>query len=204
MKLKEALSTIHDNNEAAEYLSRTPVRSRRTVKGELETCVRLGWLLYATGETAVARQLVEPLTAVPFENNYDYWTWIEYALILQAELVAGTEQEDAVRQQVVSAVEQAVQTGEDSVVQIKQKVHGRFLRGETLHPEAIEQAVQNKEDITEANYRLLHLMELSKLAILGGSAEYPAEQASREAAAQQARIREIAQQHGVTELDPFK
>ncbi|WP_046215999.1 DUF6707 family protein [Paenibacillus wulumuqiensis] len=204
MKLKEALSIIHDDTEAADYLSRTPARARRTTKGELETCVRLGWLLYVTGEPEAAGQLIEPLTAVSFENNYDHWTWIEYALVLQVQLSAGAADEEKVRQHAISAVEQAVQTGEESIVQVKQKVHGRFLRGETLHPENIEKAVQDKDDIREANYRLIHLMELSKLAVLGGSAEYPAEQAAREAAEQQARIRQIAEQHGRAELDPFK
>ncbi|WP_017811742.1 DUF6707 family protein [Paenibacillus shenyangensis] len=204
MKLKDALAIIRDNAEAADYLAKIPARSRRTAKGELEAYVRLGWLLYALDKTDIARPIVEPLTSVPFENNYDYWTWIEYALILQAELSTGQEQGKAIREQAVAAVEQAVQTGETAVVQVKQKVQSRFLKGETLHTDYIEKAVQHQDEVAEANARLLHLIDLSKLSMLGGSAEYPAEQAAREAAAQQSRIREITDRHGWIELDPFK
>ncbi|WP_322923776.1 DUF6707 family protein [Paenibacillus campi] len=186
----------------ADVVKRLPVRDMRSEQGRLQALTELAWLLYAQGEDTVARQIVEPLSKVPFDENYNRWTWIEHAIVLSA-FVAPEQQTEQARQQAITAIQQAVKTGKKDIVQVKKQVHKRFLNGDTLDTTAIQRDMEAGERTDEAARRLILLMRLRKLELLGGSKAYPAERAAQEAAVQIETIRKIAAEVGLFKLSPF-
>ncbi|MEW4371705.1 DUF6707 family protein [Paenibacillus kandeliae] len=195
--------TASTQSTLADYIQRLPKRQMRGDKAQLQCFVELAQLLYVNGEKEKARQIVEPLIALPFNNNYNYWTWIEIAHVLHA-VLAPAEQADAAKQQAIAAIESAVNTGKPDVVEIKRDVHQRFLQGDMVQSSDLERQISADDPAGEANRRLIHLMRLIKLELLGGSEQYPASRAADEAKQQIARIRDIIADIGLFKLSPFR
>ncbi|WP_411343768.1 DUF6707 family protein [Paenibacillus sp. WLX1005] len=194
---------VQEIETLSSYIQRLPKRQMRNDKGQLQCFVELAWLLYVNGEEDIARHITEPLITVPFENSYDYWTWLEHAHVLHA-VLAPAEQADTAKQQAIAAIESAVNTGKPDVVEIKRKVHQRFLEGDMVQPNDLERHISADDPAGEANRRLIHLMRLSKLELLGGSEQYPALHAADEAKQQIERIRDIIADIGLFKLIPFR
>ncbi len=187
----------------ADYIPRLPAREMKAEKGRLQTLTELAWLLYVQGERMAACDIVEPLTRVAFDGNYNRWTWLEHATVLYA-FVAPEPQIEEARQGAIQAIEGAVHTGDKDIVEVKQDVHERFLNGETLDTSRIEHSVETGDRAMEAAFRLILLKHLRKLELLGGSKTYPAEQAAQEAEDQIAAIRQIIAELGLFRITPFR
>lgn len=201
-------ATANTNNAStqstlADYIQRLPKRQMRGDKAQLKCFVELAQLLYVNGEEGKVRQIVEPLIALPFNHNYNYWTWIEIAHVLHA-VLAPAEEAEAAKQQAIAAIESAVNTGKPDVVEIKRDVHQRFLEGDMVQTSDLERQISADDPAGEANRRLIHLMRLMKLELLGGSELYPASGAADEAKQQITRIRDIIADIGLFKLSPFR
>ena len=74
----------HSDNE---WIVRTAVRlsEKFSACGScLQTCTRMAYVLYLLGKTDLALVAASAVEDVPFENDYDRWTWVEALLVLKS------------------------------------------------------------------------------------------------------------------------
>ncbi|HGC6391024.1 TPA: DUF6707 family protein, partial [Cronobacter dublinensis] len=111
-----------------------------------------------------AMVVCDQLANINFNNDYDYWTWIEYALCLRVELSSkfGDSEKE---QNSVSLMKEALDSGAAIVRKIKNQVHERFMNGEGVN---VDEA-GNMEPDTEFEYRMIYVMKLLKIKAFGGS-----------------------------------
>lgn len=143
---------------------------------------------------------MESVIQVPFEWNYNTWTFVDSSLVLLAYLERKTENQVLVyKKLLLSPLEQ----GEESTQKIRRRVHQRFLNGDSLEQKLakIEQAPSPE---SEMERRLLYLTDLLKIHL------FIAESTCRETDIQ-AKIEEnmeilkkYIKEHEIYSLFPFK
>ncbi|MGC6368572.1 DUF6707 family protein [Pseudomonas sp. K2I15] len=158
MLITEALDSFSSaSGQLADYLAKVPAKYSKTNKLRIESLTRLAYLLYVINEKDLAGQITEPLSRIPFENNYDYWVWIEAALVLNGTL-AKEQGNTAVYEQALTRVLEALSSGNELQITVKRNTHERFIKGETLSLEKIQDAAEEKDFVTEGNQRITYLI----------------------------------------------
>lgn len=107
----------------------------------------------------MAKELLDRIIQVPFEGNYNTWTFVDSSLGLLAYLEREKENQVSVyKKLLLSPLEQ----GEESTQNIRRRVHQRFLNGYSLEQKLakIEQASSPE---SEMERRLLYLTDLLKI-----------------------------------------
>lgn len=205
MNVKETIAHIEQQNELKSYIKQIPAKYKKTQKAYLAALVKLSYLLYITqtDQCEVVKLLVNELSQIPFEENYDYWTWVEHALILQARIAREDGQQD-IHDQAMKSLDNALNTGEEAVVKVKHNVQARFVKGETLDTKTIDAAIERKDESTECDQRLLYVMKLFKIKELGAVSPYTDEKVEQESKQYIERINEIVKQVGIEKVEPLK
>lgn len=163
-QLNLELGKFEKDGDILKYIEQIPLKHRRTEKDYLESLVILSYILYVM-QNGNFLTLVESLSKIEFFDDYDYWTWIEFASCLLAYHVR--ENGDFERFSNLKAkLDETLSKGKNElVVKVKKQVHKRFLAGETLDVTDINEAHKNKNYIREINLRLLYVMKLIKLQV---------------------------------------
>ena len=159
MNVKELIEEIEDDLELATYISLVPKKNKKTQATYLESLNHLAYLLYLDGQEEMAKELLDRIIQVPFEGNYNTWTFVDSSLVLLAYLERETENQVLVyKKLLLSPLEQ----GEESTQNIRRRVHQRFLNGDSLEQKLakIEQAPSPE---SEMERRLLYLTDLLKI-----------------------------------------
>ena len=159
MNVKELIEEVENNLELVSYLNRFPKKNKKTQASYLESLNRLAYLLYLDGQEEMAKELLDRIIQVPFEGNYNTWTFVDGALVLLAYLEREAENQVLVyKKLLLSPLEQ----GEESTQKIRRRVHQRFLNGDSLEQKLakIEQAPSTE---SEMERRLLYLTDLLKI-----------------------------------------
>ena len=159
MKVKELIEEVENDAELASYLNLVPKKNKKTKAGYLESLNHLAYLLYLDGQEKMAKKLLESVIQVPFEGNYNTWTFVDSSLVLLAYMERETENKLSVYKiLLLSPLEQ----GEESTQKIRRRVHQRFLNGDSLEQKLakIEQASSPE---SEMERRLLYLTDLLKI-----------------------------------------
>ena len=159
MNVKELIEEVENNLELVSYLNLVPKKNKKTQASYLESLNRLAYLLYLDGQEEIAKKLLDRFIQVPFEGNYNTWTFVDSSLVLLAYMERETENKlSAYKKLLLSPLEQ----GEESTQKIRRRVHQRFLNGDSLEQKLakIEQA-SNPE--SEMERRLLYLTDLLKI-----------------------------------------
>ena len=159
MNVKELIEEVENNLELVSYLNRFPKKNKKTQASYLESLNRLAYLLYLDGQEEMAKELLDRIIQVPFEGNYNTWTFVDGALVLLAYLEREAENQVLVyKKLLLSPLEQ----GEESTQKIRRRVHQRFLNGDSLEQKLakIEQASSPE---SEMERRLLYLTDLLKI-----------------------------------------
>ena len=159
MNVKELIEEIENDLELVSYLNRIPKKNKKTQASYLESLNRLAYLLYLDGQEEMAKELLDRIIQVPFEGNYNTWTFVDGALVLLAYLEREVENQVLVyKKLLLSPLEQ----GEESTQKIRRRVHQRFLNGDSLEQKLakIEQASIPE---SEMERRLLYLTDLLKI-----------------------------------------
>lgn len=205
MLLKDIIDRIEKQAELQSYIEQIPAKYKKTQKAYLTALVKLSYLLYIaqSEQKPQIKSLLDELSRIPFEENYDYWTWVEHALILQAR-IAREEGQQEVYDQAMHLIEEALHTGEEAVVKIKRNVQDRFVKGETLNTQTIDAAIQQKKPSIECDQRILYVMKLFKIKELGAQLPYTDEKIDEESTQHMERINEIVKQIGIQKVEPFK
>ena len=205
MPLKEVFTRIENQTELQAYIKQIPAKYKKTQKSYLTALVKLSYLLYLTqnDQKPQVKVLLHELSQIPFAENYDYWTWVEHALILQARIAREEGQSD-VYDQAMKCIEEALNTGEEDVVKVKHNVQNRFVKGETLSTKTIDAAIQKDDILMECDQRIVYIMKLFKIKELGAQLPYTDEKIEQESQQYMGRINEIVQQVGIEKVEPFK
>lgn len=200
MNAIEALALFPASEETlARLIEMLPAKQKKTAKALLESTVKLAYILYATGEKQTASIIVDSIAVIPFSNSYDYWTWIEGALVLQGKLAIERKDEQTY-QVALKCATTALKTGTDLQVTVKMNVHRRFLEGQNLDSDFDQES--NVGD--EFDRRVVYLMALLKIEFFGGSEVWPVTAVAEEAAVTINRISELVAQIGLYKLPPYK
>ena len=161
MNVKELIEEIENDVELVSYLNRVPKKNKKTQASYLESLNRLAYLLYLDGQEEMAKELLDRIIQVPFEGNYNTWTFVDSALVSLAYLEREAENQVFVyKKLLLSPLEQ----GEESTQKIRRRVHQRFLNGDSLEQKLakIEQALSPE---SEMERRLLYLTDLLKIQL---------------------------------------
>ncbi len=161
MNVKELIEEVENDVELVSYLNRIPKKNKKTQASYLESLNRLAYLLYLDGQEEMAKELLDRIIQVPFEGNYNTWTFVDSALVLLAYLEREKENQVIVyKKLLLSPLEQ----GEESTQKIRRRVHQRFLNGDSLEQKLakIEQALSPE---SEMERRLLYLTDLLKIQL---------------------------------------
>ena len=159
MNVKELIEEVENNLELVSYLNLIPKKNKKTQASYLESLNHLAYLLYLDDQKEMAKKLLESVIQVPFEWNYNTWTFVDSSLVLLAYMERETENKlSAYKKLLLSPLEQ----GEESTQKIRRRVHQRFLDGDSLEQKLakIEQASSLE---SEMERRLLYLTDLLKI-----------------------------------------
>ena len=159
MKLPEVVEQLEKHPDLHLYLDKILKKNKKTQASYLESLNHLAYLLYMDSQEEMAKKLLESVIQVPFEGNYNTWTFVDSSLVLLAYIERETENKlSAYKKLLLSPLKQ----GEESTQKIRRRVHQRFLNGDSLEHKLakIEQAPSPE---SEMERRLLYLADLLKI-----------------------------------------
>ena len=200
MKLPEVVEQLEKHPALHLYLDKILKKNKKTQANYLESLNHLAYLLYLDGQEEMAKKLLESVIQVPFEGNYNTWTFVDSSLVLLAYMERETENNlSAYKKLLLSPLEQ----GEESTRNIRRKVHQRFLNGDSLEQKLakIEQASSLE---SEMERRLLYLTDLLKIHLF--IAESTCEETDIQAKIEENMeiLKKYIKEHEIYSLFPFK
>ncbi|EKY3217367.1 hypothetical protein RBA43_003841 [Cronobacter turicensis] len=165
MTLKNILSELSDKNVAIKNaISLLPSKSIKTDKTIVETLTKLAYYFFIFEKEHEAMIICDELANIKFNNDYDYWAWVEYVLCLCIELslrLINPEKKEIS----IAIIKEALDSGEGLVKKIRNQVHKRFMNGEGFSINEVE----SKNYDAEFEARMIYLMKLLKAKAFGGS-----------------------------------
>ena len=159
MKLPEVVEQLEKHPDLHLYLDKVLKKNKKTQATYLESLNHLAYLLYLDGQEEMAKELLDRIIQVPFEGNYNTWSFVDSSLVLLAYLEREKENQVLLyKKLLLSPLEQ----GEESTQKIRSRVHQRFLNGDSLEQKLakIEQAPSPE---SEMERRRLYLTDLLKI-----------------------------------------
>ena len=200
MKLPEVGEQLEKHPDLHLYLDKILKKNKKTQASYLESLNHLAYLLYLDGQEEMTKKLLESVIQVPFEGNYNTWTFVDSSLVLLAYMERETENKlSAYKKLLLSPLEQ----GEESTQNIRRRVHQRFLNGDSLEQKLakIEQASSLE---SEMERRLLYLTDLLKIQLF--IAESSCEKTDIQAKIEEniEILKKYIKEHEIYSLFPFK
>ena len=200
MKLSEIVEQLEKHPDLHLYLDKILKKNKKTQASYLESLNHLAYLLYLNGQEEIAKELLDSIIQVPFEGNYNTWTFVDSSLVLLAYLEREAENKlSAYKKILLSPLEQ----GEESTQNIRRRVHQRFLNGDSLEQKLakIEQASSTE---SEMERRLLYLTDLLKIYLF--ITESTCEKTDIQAKIEENTeiLKKYIKEHEIYSLFPFK
>ena len=200
MKLSEIVEQLEKHPDLHLYLDKILKKNKKTQASYLESLNHLAYLLYLDGQEEMAKELLDRIIQVPFDGNYNIWTFIDSSLVLLAYLEREKENQVFVyKKLLLSPLEQ----GEESTQNIRRRVHQRFLNGDSLEQKLakIEQASSTE---SEMERRLLYLTDLLKIYLF--ITESTCEKTDIQAKIEENTeiLKKYIKEHEIYSLFPFK
>ena len=159
MKLTEVFELVENHPDLNPYVEKILKKHMKTNCSYLESLNHLAYLLYLYGQKELAKKLLDILLQIPFEGDYNSWTFVESSIVLLAYMEKQTENQVSIYQNLLLS---PLDSGEETTRKIRRRVHQRFLNGDTLEQKLakIEQASSPE---SEMERRLLYLTDLLKI-----------------------------------------
>lgn len=200
MKLSEIVEQLEKHPDLHLYLDKILKKNKKTQASYLESLNHLAYLLYLDGQEEIAKELLDSIIQVPFEGNYNTWTFVDSSLVLLAYLEREAENKVFDYKKILlSPLEQ----GEESTQNIRRRVHQRFLNGDSLEQKLakIEQASSTE---SEMERRLLYLTDLLKIYLF--ITESTCEKTDIQAKIEENTeiLKKYIKEHEIYSLFPFK
>jgi len=200
MNVIELIEEIENDVELVSYLNRVPKKNKKTRAVYLESLNHLAYLLYLDGQEEMAKELLESIIQIPFEGNYNTWTFVDSSLVLLAYLEREVENQVFVyKKLLLSPLEQ----GEESTQKIRRRVHQRFLNGDSLEQKLakIEQASSPE---SEMERRLLYLTDLLKIHLFIDESTCEETDIQAKIEENMEILKKYIKEHEIYNLFPFK
>ena len=200
MKLSEIVEQLEKHPDLHLYLDKILKKNKKTQASYLESLNHLAYLLYLNGQEEIAKELLDSIIQVPFEGNYNTWTFVASSLVLLAYLEREAENKVFDYKKILlSPLEQ----GEESTQKIRRRVHQKFLNGDSVDQKfaKIEHSLSLE---SEMERRLLYLTDLLKIHL------FIAESSCEEIVIQEKInenleiLKKYIKEHGIYSLFPFK
>ena len=200
MKLSKIVEQLEKHPDLHLYLDKILKKNKKTQASYLESLNHLAYLLYLNGQEEIAKELLDSIIQVPFEGNYNTWTFVDSSLVLLAYLEREAENKVFDYKKILlSPLEQ----GEESTQNIRRRVHQRFLNGDSLEQKLakIEQASSTE---SEMERRLLYLTDLLKIYLF--ITESTCEKTDIQAKIEENTeiLKKYIKEHEIYSLFPFK
>jgi len=200
MKLSEIVEQMEKHPDLHLYLDKILKKNKKTQASYLESLNHLAYLLYLDGQEEIAKELLDSIIQVPFEGNYNTWTFVDSSLVLLAYLEREAENKlSAYKKLLLSPLEQ----GEESTQNIRRRVHQRFLNGDSLDQKLakIEHSLSLE---SEMERRLLYLTDLLKIYLF--ITESTCEKTDIQAKIEENTeiLKKYIKEHEIYSLFPFK
>ena len=200
MKLSEIVEQLEKHPDLHLYLDKILKKNKKTQASYLESLNHLAYLLYLNGQEEIAKELLDSIIQVPFEGNYNTWTFVDSSLVLLAYLEREAENKVFDYKKILlSPFEQ----GEESTQKIRRRVHQRFLNGDSLEQKLakIEHSLSLE---SEMERRLLYLTDLLKIYLF--ITESTCEETDIQAKIEENMeiLKKYIKEHEIYSLFPFK
>ena len=200
MKLSEIVEQLEKHPDLHLYLDKILKKNKKTQASYLESLNHLAFLLYLDGQEEIAKELLDSIIQVPFEGNYNTWTFVDSSLVLLAYLEREAENKVFDYKKILlSPLEQ----GEESTQNIRRRVHQRFLNGDSLDQKLakIEHSLSLE---SEMERRLLYLTDLLKIYLF--ITESTCEKTDIQAKIEENTeiLKKYIKEHEIYSLFPFK
>ena len=200
MKLSEIVEQLEKHPDLHLYLDKILKKNKKTQASYLESLNHLAYLLYLNGQEEIAKELLDSIIQVPFEGNYNTWTFVASSLVLLAYLEREAENKVFDYKKILlSPLEQ----GEESTQKIRRRVHQKFLNGDSLDQKFAK--IEHSSSLeSEMERRLLYLTDLLKIHL------FIAESSCEEIVIQEKInenleiLKKYIKEHGIYSLFPFK
>lgn len=200
MKLSEIVEQLEKHPDLHLYLDKILKKNKKTQASYLESLNHLAYLLYLDGQEEMAKKLLDKIIQVPFEGNYNTWTFVDSSLVLLAYLEREAENKVFDYKKILlSPLEQ----GEESTQKIRRRVHQRFLNGDSLD-QKLAKIKHSLSLESEMERRLLYLTDLLKIHLF--IAESTCEKTDIQAKIEENTeiLKKYIKEHGLYSLFPFK
>ena len=200
MKLPEVVEQMEKHPDLHLNLDKILKKNKKTQASYLDSLNHLAYLLYLDDQKEMAKKLLERIIQVPFEGNYNTWTFVDSSLVLLAYLEREAENKlSAYKKLLLSPLEQ----GEESTQNIRRRVHQRFLNGDSLDQKLakIEHSLSLE---SEMERRLLYLTDLLKIHLF--IAESTCEETDIQTKIEEniEILKKYIKEHEIYSLFPFK
>ena len=200
MKLPEVVEQLEKHPDLHLYLDKILKKNKKTQASYLDSLNHLAYLLYLDDQKEMAKKLLERIIQVPFEGNYNTWTFVDSSLVLLAYMERETENKlSAYKKLLLSPLEQ----GEESTQNIRRRVHQRFLNGDSLEQKLakIEQASSPE---SEMERRLLYLTDLLKIHLFIAESTFEETDIQAKIEENMEILKKYIKEHEIYSLFPFK
>lgn len=202
MKFEAIVDELKKETKDLEYwVNLIPKINLITDKKIVESLTKLAFILYIEDKFLEAKAITDKLSSIPFFNDYDYWTWIEFAISLKA-LIAKNEGQNQIFDESLEKINSALNHGEGLVKKVRLNVHQRFMAGEGVNIDELKN-YNNLSLADDFDYRLIYLMKLIKIKVLGGSPEYPVSKALDEMVQNISAMKELLKDVSLNNVEPF-
>lgn len=200
MKLPEVVEQLEKHPDLHLYLDKILKKNKKTQASYLDSLNHLAYLLYLDDQKEMAKKLLERIIQVPFEGNYNTWTFVDSSLVLLAYMERETENKlSAYKKLLLSPLEQ----GEESTQNIRKRVHQRFLNGDSLEQKLakIEQASSPE---SEMERRLLYLTDLLKIHLFIAESTFEETDIQAKIEENMEILKKYIKEYEIYSLFPFK
>ena len=200
MKLSEIVEQLEKHPDLHLYLDKILKKNKKTQASYLESLNHLAYLLYLDGQEEMAKKLLDKIIQVPFERNYNTWTFVASSLVLLAYLEREKENQVLVYKKLLLF---PLEQGEESTQNIRRRVHQRFLNGDSLEQKLAK--IEHSSSLeSEMERRLLYLTDLLKIHLF--IAESSCEETDIQAKIEENMeiLKKYIKEHGLYSLFPFK
>ena len=200
MKLIEVFELVENHSDLKTYVEKILKKYKKTNYSYLESLNHLAYLLYLYGQKELAKKLLDILLQIPFEGDYNSWTFVESSIVLLAYMEKQTENQVSIYQNLLLS---PLDSGEESTRKIRRRVHQRFLNGDTLE-QKLAKIEQASTFTSEIEWRLLYLADLLKLQLFSAESTLDEADIQSKIEEQIERLQSFIKEQGIVSLFPFK
>ena len=200
MKLSEVVEQLEKHPDLHLYLDKILKKNKKTQASYLESLNHLAYLLYLDGQEEMAKELLDSIIHVPFEGNYNIWTFVDSSLVLLAYLEREAENKAFdYKKLLLSPLAQ----GEESTQKIRRRVHQRFLNGDSLEQKLAK--IEHSSSLeSEMERRLLYLTDLLKIHLFIAESSCEKTDIQEKVEENMEILKKYIKEHEIYSLFPFK